>query len=285
MESKDPRDQKINATDKEPFDAERTIVTPHFLGQEATRNAQPAVPLSQINHKRTWPTPLIIVALLFGLAAGTFASMLVLRSGTQPAQATVPAQPMAEDAEVHTPEQASLSEETPAFEPARQKASANEMERPAQMASNRDNAPTEAREETKEGEVIQAADGQDATALRGALSEWVAATNARDIDKQMGFYNTKVDAFYLSRNASREDVRAEKARVFARARVIDVRAAEPQIRVSPDGNAATMRFRKKYAIEGSGQDRRGEVVQELRWKRVGGQWRIVSERDVKVIGK
>ena len=99
----------------------------------------------------------------------------------------------------------------------------------------------------------------------------------------MSFYNPTVNAFYLSRNASREAVRAEKARVFSRASTIDIRAAEPQIRVSPDGSTATMRFRKSYQITGGGEDRRGAVVQELLWKRVGNQWKIVSERDVKVL--
>lgn len=134
-------------------------------------------------------------------------------------------------------------------------------------------------------EIAVAPNSQDAAALRGSLKEWLAATNARDIDKQMSFYNQSVNAFYLSRNTSREAVRAEKDRAFKQANSIDIRAAEPQIRVSPDGNTATMRFRKSYEIEGGGQDRRGAVVQELRWKRVGDQWRIVSERDLKVLQK
>jgi ketosteroid isomerase-like protein len=44
-----------------------------------------------------------------------------------------------------------------------------------------------------------------------------------------------------------------------------------------------MRFRKKYAIEGGGEDRSGEVVQELRWRRTADGWKIVSERDLHVI--
>ena len=44
-----------------------------------------------------------------------------------------------------------------------------------------------------------------------------------------------------------------------------------------------MRFRKKYAIEGGGEDRHGEVLQELRWERTDDGWKIVSERDLRVI--
>jgi hypothetical protein len=44
-----------------------------------------------------------------------------------------------------------------------------------------------------------------------------------------------------------------------------------------------MRFRKKYRVEDKSRIRRGEVVQELRWQRTTGGWRIFSERDIKVI--
>jgi hypothetical protein len=59
--------------------------------------------------------------------------------------------------------------------------------------------------------------------LRRALEEWIAATNARDIQKQMSFYPPVLQAFYLTRNVPRAAVRAEKIRVFQKARTIDVR--------------------------------------------------------------
>lgn len=128
-----------------------------------------------------------------------------------------------------------------------------------------------------------APDGETESSLRDALQGWVAATNERDINKQMSFYPQTLKAFYLSRNASREDVRAEKARVFGHADSVDIRAGVPQIKVSPDGRTATMRFHKRYQIAGGGEDRAGEVLQELRWQKVNGKWRITSERDLKVV--
>jgi len=143
-------------------------------------------------------------------------------------------------------------------------------------------SPTRAENDTTSPPAAaRATDAQ--AALRSALSEWVAATNARDIDKQMSFYNPTVNTFYLTRNVSRDAVRAEKARVFGQAKVIEVRAGAPDITFSPDGRTALMRFHKQYSIEGSGAGRRGEVVQELRWQRTSGGWKIVGERDVKVI--
>jgi hypothetical protein len=64
---------------------------------------------------------------------------------------------------------------------------------------------------------------------------------------------------------------------------VDVQAGEPDIRLSRDGQTAVMRFRKKYAISGGVTERRGEVLQELRWQRTRDGWKIVSERDLRVL--
>jgi ketosteroid isomerase-like protein len=122
-----------------------------------------------------------------------------------------------------------------------------------------------------------------ASALRASLDDWVAATNARDLQRQMDYYMPTVRAFYLTRDVPRAAVRAEKARVFARASTIDVSAEEPEIIFRESGRVAVMRFRKRYRIEGGPGSRRGEVVQELRWRRTDGGWKIFSERDVRVI--
>lgn len=119
--------------------------------------------------------------------------------------------------------------------------------------------------------------------VRSALVEWVAATNKRDIDKQMTFYMPELKAFYLARNASRNSVRLEKTRAFAAAGSIEIRTAEPEIIFQDDGRTAIMRFRKKYRIENGAKTRRGEVVQELRWRQTNAGWKIFSERDIRVI--
>jgi len=122
-----------------------------------------------------------------------------------------------------------------------------------------------------------------AEALSDALGRWIGATNARDLARQMDFYMPRLDAFYLARNVTRDFVRAEKSRAFSDADLIDIRAAEPEIILRDRGRAAVMRFRKQYRIEGGRRTRRGEVVQELRWRRTPRGWKITSERDIRVI--
>ncbi len=122
-----------------------------------------------------------------------------------------------------------------------------------------------------------------ADALRASLQDWVSATNAKDIGRQMTFYMPTLLAYYLTRNTPREAVRAEKARVFARATLISINAEEPELVFLEQGRVAVMRFRKSYRIEGGPAARRGEVVQELRWRRADSGWKIYSERDIRVV--
>ena len=119
--------------------------------------------------------------------------------------------------------------------------------------------------------------------IRESLDQWIAATNALDIGKQMAFYMPQLQAFYLARNASRNSVRLEKTRAFASAKSIEIRAEEPEIIFQDGGRTAIMRFRKKYQIENASSSRRGEVVQELRWRKTIDGWKIFSERDIRVI--
>ncbi|HEV2914116.1 MAG TPA: nuclear transport factor 2 family protein [Pyrinomonadaceae bacterium] len=264
-----------------PTDPEKTVATPHF-DAAAIEQARPAVPLSRLKPERSsssWPPSLLLaIAIVAGLAGGIIGGILPMiylknDAAKRAASSPAPAETTRAAADPATgPGGTSASGQTPSQDDRQREdgtlpAASDEAERGENGA--------------EEGEV--AAPKELEATLRGALEDWVAATNSRDIDRQMSFYNPVVNAFYRRRNASRADVRADKARVFERASSIDIRAGAPDIRLSPDGRTAIMRFRKQYAIAGGGEDRRGEVLQELRWQRTGGQWRIVSERDLRVV--
>ncbi|MCA1591852.1 MAG: protein kinase [Acidobacteria bacterium] len=120
-------------------------------------------------------------------------------------------------------------------------------------------------------------------ALRTALDGWIAATNARSINLQMNFYASRLNAFYLSRDVSRDAVRAEKENTFAQARRVSMSVSDVTTKLGRDGRTAVMRFRKRFDIENAGQSRNGEVLQELGWVKTKGVWRINSERDLQVL--
>ena len=119
--------------------------------------------------------------------------------------------------------------------------------------------------------------------LRNDFSNWLSATNSRDVGGQMKFYMPQMQAYYLTRNTPISSVRREKDRVFGSARSVDIRVGEPEIVFQNNGRIAVMRFRKEYRVADRSRDRQGVVIQELRWQRTNNGWRIFSERDVRVI--
>jgi serine/threonine protein kinase len=118
--------------------------------------------------------------------------------------------------------------------------------------------------------------------LKAVLGEWVSSTNARDINRQMDFYAPSLSVFYLKRNISQAAVRAEKTRILSQYPNIEVRVGEPEIQIGAEKETATMRFRKSWSFTGV-RAGSGEVIQELRWRKINNVWKITSERDVEVI--
>ena len=123
----------------------------------------------------------------------------------------------------------------------------------------------------------------DLASLRGSLDAWVAATNARDLEKLLQFYNPEIDAYYRARKVDQDFVRADRIRLFQRADSIDVSVGAPEITMSSDDRTATMKFRKGYVMKVQGRERRGDVIQQMQWRRTDEGWKIVTERDLRVL--
>ena len=117
-----------------------------------------------------------------------------------------------------------------------------------------------------------------------AAFQWLEATLARDFAAQSTFYPEMMDVFYLWHDVPKAAVIAEKRRVFEQARTINISIDPPQLLVDANARSGRMYFRKTYAIRGKGKlNRTGEVLQELRWAKQEDGWKIVSERDLRVI--
>ncbi|MBD0325222.1 MAG: nuclear transport factor 2 family protein, partial [Pyrinomonadaceae bacterium] len=131
---------------------------------------------------------------------------------------------------------------------------------------------------------VQNAQG-DFASLRGAFDDWLAATIARDLERLLKFYSPRMEAFYRARNVSQDIVRADRTRLFEIAEAIEVKAEAPEITMSGDGRSATMHFNKEYFMRAGGRVRQGKVVHQLRWQLTDEGWKIVSERDIKVLSR
>lgn len=276
---------------------DKTLATPNF-DENSIHHARPAVPLAH-EARTTRSLPLIALAVAAGLIGGIvgiFALNFYERRGAQPEPAQVNATTVSRPDEQRAPAQQTQPVATNDSTSAQTNnahtnaplpnavVTRNDRAADAGPATNAQSDSATAPGDERSAQSNQRVAGNDETQeLRAALGEWITATNARDIDRQMKFYEPRIGAYYLSHNASREAVRAEKEHVFARASAVDVRAGDPEITLSPDGQTALMRFRKEYTIAGDGFDKSGAVIQELRWRRTPKGWRITSERDLRVV--
>ncbi len=267
--------------------------------EESIHRARPAVPLGEAPARRaSWSLSTLLLLLIAGVAGGAIALFAVTQylrrsvNTSPPAATTAPINDSSQTSAVPAKEQSRSDEQgSAAVEPAEanhspearenEHAGAKIDQNVAQENDREVEAERVAGEEPARGDEANEADPR--RSLRSAFDSWIASTNARDIDRQMELYGRRVNAFYLTRNASRRDVRAEKTHLYGRAETVDVRAGEPEIKFGVDNKTATMRFRKDYVIAGGGQSRRGAVLQELRWRLTRNGWKIISERDLRVL--
>lgn len=118
------------------------------------------------------------------------------------------------------------------------------------------------------------------TEVSQRLSNWKSAMESGDLDGYMSNYAPTVD-YYNRSGASISEVRADKARAFARYRSKQVSISNIDIDIS--GDAATATFDKEWVFSGDGTNS-GKVRSQFRFRRIGtsGRWAITGERDVKV---
>lgn len=110
---------------------------------------------------------------------------------------------------------------------------------------------------------------------------WKSAAESRNLNAYMSNYADMIH-YYNKKGASTNFVRNDKQKAF---NVYDsMKINLSNMRVSPDdsGENATAIFDKEWVFEGAGKYNAGKVQTQLRLKKIGGDWRITGERDLKV---
>jgi hypothetical protein len=148
--------------------------------------------------------------------------------------------------------------------------------------------PAEARPGTEQrAPVEEASRGREESApapasdINGLLNRWRDTVVRGDSNAHAILYAPRMDRFFRRRNVTREMVRREKARMMElypdvkRYEISDVRVE------SQRGDEAVVSFRKEWDMRGdrlfSGAER-----QRLKLRRIAGDWKIVSEEELRV---
>lgn len=112
------------------------------------------------------------------------------------------------------------------------------------------------------------------------LTKWERDGEAKDGYAVASNYADSV-AYYRRARATRELIRQDKSRAYSTFDSIDITLSDIRITPAPDGNTARVVLDKAYVFGGS-RTLEGKVQQEIRLVRVGSDWLINGERDIRV---
>ena len=122
---------------------------------------------------------------------------------------------------------------------------------------------------------------QTKSEVSSKIYSWKSSAESRNLNAYMSNYADTID-YYNKRGASSGFVRNDKQRAFSAFDNIKINLSN--MRVNPDvgGENATAVFDKEWVFEGAGKYNAGKVQTQLRLRKIGGDWRITGERDLKV---
>ena len=142
--------------------------------------------------------------------------------------------------------------------------------------------PTTSAEPTKSATPLPDSDAEQVKKDAAAkINSWKNAAESLDLNSYMNNYAQTVD-FYNKKNATVDFVRRDKQRAFSA--YDDIEMKLENIRVFPDitGKKATAIFDKYWNFSGEDKRSEGKVQTQLKLAKIGGEWKITGEKDLKV---
>lgn len=113
------------------------------------------------------------------------------------------------------------------------------------------------------------------------VNAWKSAAESLNLDNYMSHYAGTVD-YYNKKGASVGTVRADKQRAFTTYNSIQITLSNMSVILNTTGESATVVLDKEWNFSGAEKYSSGKVKQQLQLKKIGGQWLITGERDLKV---
>ena len=117
--------------------------------------------------------------------------------------------------------------------------------------------------------------------LKDVIENWKGASESLDLDAHLANYADTVD-YYKAGKVPLSKVRADKEKAYSMYNNITVNI--DNVKITPDdaGEKATAVFDKEWDFESDERSNSGKVQQQLTFSKIGGEWRITGEKDVKV---
>lgn len=116
------------------------------------------------------------------------------------------------------------------------------------------------------------------------INSWENAGEARNLNSYMNNYAPTVD-YYNKGSASAGEVRKDKERAFSKYDTIEVEITNLTVTPDSSGETATAVFDKEWMFENETEYSAGKVRQQIKLKKINGNWLIAGEKDLKLYYK
>ncbi len=113
----------------------------------------------------------------------------------------------------------------------------------------------------------------------GVLTAWKDSQEKRDIEAHLKFYGEKLETFNKENNKTREDVRADRQKIFEQYDVVGFRLDKIGMFIESE-NLVRLLFDRSWTFRGKMGSSKGSAQQEMKMVKTDGVWQIVSERDL-----
>lgn len=118
--------------------------------------------------------------------------------------------------------------------------------------------------------------------VKSQINNWKTNLEAGDVDAFVSLYADRLDYYFNSNGVGKDAVRSDKERAFSRFDNFKLKISDMRITPDETGEKATAVFDKEWEFEGAESRNAGKVQSQLQLTKIGGQWRITGERDLKV---
>ncbi len=123
--------------------------------------------------------------------------------------------------------------------------------------------------------------------VESTIYGWKSSAESHNLDANVSNYADTVD-YYKGGKISKSKLKASKDPAYKKYDSIEIEIKNMKVTADPTGDKATVTFDKDWDFAGVDKDgkdviNRGSVQQQLVLNKVNGKWKIVSEKDVKVI--
>jgi hypothetical protein len=116
--------------------------------------------------------------------------------------------------------------------------------------------------------------------VTGRISTWKSTAESRDLNSYMTNYAERID-YYRKNNAGKSFVLNDKQKAFSKFDSIKINIDIVSITPDAAGENASAIIDKEFFFQGASSIS-GKVRQEIRFRKIGGEWLITGEKDLKV---